>query len=256
MEKLSVVIITFNEEKNIERCLSSVKTVADEIVVVDSYSTDRTREICTSHGVVFIERAFAGHIEQKNFALAQVSNHYALSLDADEALSETLAAAILTEKSKGFPAGGYEMNRLNRYCGKWIRHGNYYPDRKLRLVKKETAYWGGTNPHDKLILRESPALRKLKGDILHLAYDTYEEHMEKTNRYSTIAAEQKFRQGKTAGFLSLLVRPAWAFFRSYVLRLGFVDGSEGLAIAKFIAFENFLKYAKLRKLWKDKAASP
>jgi glycosyltransferase involved in cell wall biosynthesis len=127
MKKLSVTIITFNEEKHIDRCLRSVKGVADEIVVVDSLSRDNTKEICLSHSVVFIEQPFLGYVEQKNFALSITSHEHVLSLDADEALSDELAASVLKEKEKEFPADGYTMNRFNYYCGKWIRHGTYYP---------------------------------------------------------------------------------------------------------------------------------
>ncbi|HZI54894.1 MAG TPA: glycosyltransferase family 2 protein [Chitinophagaceae bacterium] len=123
MKKLSVTIITFNEEKHIERCLRSVKGVADEIVIVDSLSADKTKEICLSHSVVFIEQPFLGYIEQKNFALSKASYEHVLCLDADEALSDELAASVMKEKEKGFPVDGYTMNRLNYYCGKWIRHG-------------------------------------------------------------------------------------------------------------------------------------
>src|SRR6185503_9760477 len=147
MNKLSVVIITLNEERNIERCIQSVKQIADEIIVVDSLSTDRTREIAAANGAKVIEQPFLGFIEQKNFALSKASHSHVMSLDADEEMSEELSRLILNEKSKDFPKDAYIVKRLPFYCGKWIRHGTYYPDRKIRLVNKEKANWGGTNPH-------------------------------------------------------------------------------------------------------------
>lgn len=248
---LSAVIITFNEEKNIERCIRSLQAVADEVVVVDSLSTDKTRTICESMGARVIEEPFRGHVEQKNYALSLARYPYVLSLDADEALSNELIASILVEKKAGFQTEGYAMNRLNRYCGKWIRHGLYYPDRKLRLVKKEFATWKGINPHDKLELSKG-AIKKLRGDILHHAYDSYEQHLEKANRYSSIAAKAKIGNKQRASFLNLVVNPAWAFLNGYILRAGFLDGKEGFVIARMIAFETYLKYSKMLKLQKGK----
>lgn len=248
MQPLSVVIITLNEEKNIDRCLSSVQSVADEIVVVDSLSTDATKAICARHGVRFLEQPFLGYIEQKNFALAAATHAHVLSLDADEALSPQLAQSILIAKQAGFPAEGYTMNRLSWFCDQWIRHGSWYPDRKLRLVRKERAQWGGTNPHDKLLLTPPAAEAHLAGDLLHYTYYSIDELVHQGNRFSTIAAKAMHAQGKKATLFNLCWNPAMAFVKSYLLRAGFLDGFNGLVIARQSANQTFLKYAKLRQL--------
>ena len=161
MPKLSVVIITFNEERNIGRCIESVREVADEIVVVDSFSTDKTRAICEKHGVNFIEHAFDGHIQQKNFAITQAKFPHQLSLDADEALSEDLKTEILKIKND-WRYDSYRMNRLTNYCGKWIHHCGWYPDTKLRLYDSTKGVWGGVNPHDKFELNPGSKVGFLK----------------------------------------------------------------------------------------------
>ena len=255
MAQLSVVIITFNEEKNIGRCLESVKAVADEIIVVDSLSTDKTKEIALSHGAVVIEQSFLGYIEQKNFALSKANNPYVLSLDADEALSEELSGSIVEEKSKNFPEDAYAMNRLPYYCGKWVRHGTYYPDRKIRLVNKQKAKWGGVNPHDKIILEKGSALQNLKGDLLHYIYQSFEDHVNKTNKFSSIAAMALYKAGKKSSYFKLIVNPAWAFFHCYFIRLGFLDGFTGFMIARMVAMNTFLKYSKLIRLYKAEKKS-
>ncbi len=249
MTKLSVTIITFNEELKIGRCLQSLKDVADEIVVVDSLSTDRTKEICLSHPVVFVEQPFLGYIEQKNFALDKATHMHVLSLDADEALSEQLIRSILKEKEKNFPCDGYSMNRFNFYCGRWIRHGTYYPDRKLRLLNINKGKWGGQNPHDRIIMQEGTAIKQLKGDLLHYTYQSIEEHNKQTDRFSSIAAKALFDKGKRPSYIKLLLHPAWAFIKGYFINLGFLDGFAGYMIARFTAIQSFLKYAKLIRLY-------
>ena len=248
MTKLTVTVITFNEEKKIDRCLRSVKQVADEIIVVDSLSTDKTREICLSHQVTFIEQPFLGYIEQKNFALSKASNQYVLSLDADEELSNELSAAIIKEKENDFPAAAYRMNRFNFYCGYWIKHGTYYPDRKLRLLDIHKGKWGGQNPHDRIIMTEGTAIKQLQGDLFHYSYETFEDHARQMNRFSSIGAKALFDKGKSGSLLKLLLNPVWAFLRGYIIRLGFLDGFPGFMIAGFTAIETFLKYAKLIQL--------
>jgi glycosyltransferase involved in cell wall biosynthesis len=248
MTRLSVVIITLNEEKNIGRCLDSVRDVADEIVVVDSLSADATKRICADRGVRFIEQPFLGYIEQKNFALAKATNPFVLSLDADEALSPELAASLQREKAGGFTADGYTMNRLSWFCDRWIRHGSWYPDRKLRLVRASAATWGGTNPHDRLILSGQSPTRQLDGDLLHYTYHTLEEFIAQGNRFSTIAARAMHAQGKRASAWNLVWNPFMAFVKSYVIRAGFLDGFYGYLIARQSASQTLFKYAKLRML--------
>lgn len=192
---LSVVVITFNEETNIGRCLDSVSRVADEIVVLDSFSTDKTVEIARQKGAIVKQQKFVGHIEQKNDALSIASNHYILSLDADEALDETLIRSILQAKSEfAYPA--YTMNRCANYCGKFIHHGGWYPDRKLRLFDKRVAHWGGINPHDKIEVKPGSTIKHLPGDILHYTYGSIEEHISQSNKLTTISALSWYKRGK------------------------------------------------------------
>jgi glycosyltransferase involved in cell wall biosynthesis len=255
MLPLSVVIITFNEERNIARCIESVINLAQEIVVVDSFSTDRTEAICRSKpNVKFIQHAFEGHIQQKNFALDQASNTWVLSLDADEALSETLRNNI-NQALQNPQANGYTFNRLSNYCGKWIRHGSWYPDTKLRLFDRRKVRWTGVNPHDKADFVARDKAIHLKGDLYHYSYYSVEEHTRKLDYFSTLAATAYLEKGKKAGWFQLLVNPSFAFFRDYVLRLGFLDGYEGWLIARLTAIYTFQKYAKLKALHRNAAAT-
>lgn len=252
MLKLSGVIITFNEERNIEQCLESLKNVVDEIVVVDSYSTDNTKAICERYKVKFIEQEFLGYIEQKNFALTQASYNHVLSLDGDEALSETLQKSIIHLKSN-WKFDGYYANRFNNFCGQWIKHSDWYPNKKLRVFNKLKAEWQGINPHDNVQLFDANAKTgHLKGDILHKTYQSYSEFNKKTEYFSTIAAKAYFDKGKKATLWKIIWNPTWAFFKSYILRLGFLDGFNGFVICVQTANITFLKYSKLRELYKKK----
>ena len=252
MEKLSVVIITFNEEKNIARCLDSVKKVADEIIVLDSGSADKTVSIAKEKGAAVQVLPFAGFTEQKNKALEFTTYNYILSLDADEALDSKLEASILQAK-ENFTFSAYSMNRCTNYCGKFIRHGNWYPDRKLRLFDKRTARWAGNLIHEKVELLSpgSSTIQQLKGDLLHYSYYSVDEHFSRIEQYSSLSAQDYFKKGKWAGWFHLLVNPAWTFFSGYILRLGFLDGRAGFVIARITAIETYKKYNKLRILRKE-----
>ena len=250
MEKLSVVIISFNEENNIGRCIDSVKDVADEVIVLDSYSTDRTVAVSESRGAIVRHQAFLGYIEQNNLAVSMASNEYILNLDADEALHPVLADSIRKAK-ENFTSKAYKMNRCTNYCGKYIRHGSWYPDTKLRLYDRKIAEWGGLNPHNRLVLREEVEVAHLKGDILHYSYNSISEHVAQNNRFSTISAESLYSRGKKPSLFKILVNPIWAFVLSYLLRAGFLDGIYGFVIAIQIAHLTFLKYAKLYQLHKS-----
>ncbi|NNE33119.1 MAG: glycosyltransferase family 2 protein [Winogradskyella sp.] len=250
MIKLSGVIITYNEERNIENCITSLINVVDEIVVVDSYSTDKTKAICKRFNVKFIEQKFLGYIEQKNFTLAQASYDYVVSLDGDESLSEQLQESLLELKSD-WKFDGYYCNRLNNFCGQWIRHSDWYPNRKLRVFDRRKAKWTGINPHDHVKLNdESSKTGHINGDILHKTYQSYSEFNLKTEYFSTIAAKAYFDKGKKAPILKIIWNPFWAFFKAYFLRLGFLDGFNGYIICKQTANITFLKYSKLRELHK------
>jgi glycosyltransferase involved in cell wall biosynthesis len=247
MHKISAVIITFNEEKYIEQCIKSLAQVADEVLVVDSFSSDRTKEICLSLDVRFIEHSFLGYRDQKNFALSQASFDYVLSLDADEALSPELEKSILAVK-QDLKYDGYKFNRLNNYCGKWIYHTNLSPECKIRLFNRKKGQWGGFNIHEKVILNNPKSVRRLKGNLLHWLYDSYEESVEKMNRYTTILAYEYYKQGIKNRQLRILINPLWRFFHSFILKGGLLDGYDGFIVSKLLATTCFLKYVKLRRL--------
>jgi glycosyltransferase involved in cell wall biosynthesis len=250
MPSISAVIITYNEQDHIENCISSLQDVADEIVVVDSFSTDATEAICTKFKVRFVKHSFEGYFEQKNYALSLASFPLILSLDGDEALSDELKKSILEVKNnKVFD--GYRFNRRHNYCGKWLRFSRWYPDKQLRLFDRNKGYWTGPNPHDKIKLEHGAEIKFLKGDLLHWNYSSYEDHIEKINRFSTIAAGEYFRAGKSSGPLTATVHATWSFFRSYFLNAGFLDGYAGYICCSITAYASFLKYAKLRKLISD-----
>lgn len=248
MNRLSVVVITYNEEKNIERCLQSVRPIADEIIVLDAYSTDNTVSIAKRNGARVVQDAFTGYIQQKNKALAFADHDYVLSLDADEAIDAKLRDAIAAAKA-AFRATAYSMNRCTNYCGRFIRRGTWYPDAKVRLFNKSLARWAGTNPHDRIELRPSDhTIEHLPGDILHHSFPSIEDHLQKSNKYSSIAARAMWLKGKKSNWFKLLVNPFWAFFHCYFIRLGLLEGFEGFTIAVISAHSTFLKYAKLYQL--------
>lgn len=255
MEKLSVVVITFNEEKNIGRCIGSVKEIADEIVILDSFSTDKTVEIARGLGAAVFQQAFAGYIEQKNDALARATYPFVLSLDADEAIDERLKMAILEVKQNPV-ARGYSMNRCTSYCGHFIRHGTWYPDRKLRLFYKTDAGWAGINPHDEVAFHRPERVVRLKGDILHYSYGFLEEHITQNNRFSTISAQAYLQKGKRGGWFKMVFNPFWAFTNCYIFRGGFLDGFYGWVIAVNVAHLTFMKYYKLYALRKGIPVRP
>ena len=249
--KISGIIITYNEEEHLEKCLTSLIDVVDEIVVIDSFSTDRTEAICKQFNVTFIQHYFEGYIEQKNYAISKAKFEYILSLDGDEALSSELKKSIL-EVKQNCEHDGYYCNRLNNYCGQWIKHSDWYPDKKLRLFKKDSGVWKGINPHDSYTLKKGKTHKKLKGDLLHWIYSNYQEHNQKVENFSTIAAESYFKLGRKASIFKILFRPSWAFFKAYFLRLGFLDGLNGFIICVQTFNITFLKYIKLRALNKRK----
>jgi glycosyltransferase involved in cell wall biosynthesis len=251
MQSLSVVIITFNEEQNIGRCIDSVKKVADEIIVLDSFSTDQTIEIAHSHGVLIFQEKFKGYIGQKNFAMQLASNNYILSLDADEALDDRLVASIL-EAKKSFVSRAYSMNRYTNFCGRFIRHGLWYPDKKIRLFDRRIAKWGGLNPHDKIEIQNGFAVEHLEGDILHYSFKTVEDHIWQNNRLSTIAAVSLYASGRRSSWFKMFVHPSWAFLNGYFFRRGFLDGFDGFTIAINTSHQVFLKYNKLYRLQRAK----
>ena len=246
--KLSAVIITFNEERNIQRCIESLLPVADEIIVVDSFSTDRTEEICKLYSIKFFQNVFEGHIEQKNIALLKANHDWILSIDADEALSETLQKAI--KKSLEAPQfDAFAMNRLTNYCGKWVKYCGWYPDTKVRLVKKNKAHWTGTNPHDKLELKDKSQVGSLQGDLLHYSYYTKEDHFKQIEYFGNISAKELFLKGKNISVFLLYLKVITQFFKSYFVKMGFLDGKTGWLISSRSAYATLRKYQILRKMY-------
>jgi glycosyltransferase involved in cell wall biosynthesis len=248
MIPISVVIITFNEEKNIARCIQSVKAIADEVVVLDSFSKDATKSICESLGVKFYEHAFDGHIEQKNRAITYATYPHVLSLDADEALDENLTNAIIAIK-KNWTHDGYYMNRLTNYCGHWVKHCNWYPDTKLRLWDSRKGAWTGVNPHDKYELKSGDKnTLHIKGNILHYSYYNVQDHYKQVEYFTNIASKAFVNSGKKASFFKLMLNPIVKFINIYLFNLGFLDGKAGFLISKISAYATYLKYKKIRAI--------
>lgn len=232
-----------NEADRIGDCLASLD-FCDEQLVVDSHSTDATREVAKGCGARVIERDWPGYAAQKEFAVREAANDWVLSLDADERVSPELRAEIVALREAGFPErGGFSMPRCSRYLGRWIRRGTWYPDRQLRLFDRRRGRWGGLDPHDRVEL-EGPAGR-LRGEILHEPYRSLAEHLQTIDRYTTIRADELHRAGARARLADLVLRPAVRFVRFYWLRLGFLDGWRGLLLAYLAAHYVRLKYAKL-----------
>ncbi len=249
MPSISAVIISYNEERHIERCIKSLLVIADEVVVLDSYSTDRTPEICKELGVTFHQQAFAGYIEQKNHAMRLASHDIILSLDADEVLSERLTQSI-REVKDNWTHDGYRFNRLNNFCGQWMRYTNYYPDRKLRLFNRRKARWGGVNPHDMILMDKGSRVGHLKGDLLHWMCESLHEHLQTIDRFSAIAASEAFKKGVRASAWKVFYKPIWRFIQYYLIKRGFLDGYMGLVVSRHASFLCFQKYARLRELQK------
>ena len=245
MVKISVVIITFNEEENISRCIDSVSSIADEILVVDSFSKDQTKKICLEKGVRFLEHPFEGHIQQKNYALRQAKYDHVLSLDADEYLSPKLTESIQFAK-KLWLAQAYEMNRLSSYGGRWMKLSAWYPDRKLRLWDRTLGHWGGDNPHDKVVLKKRTTIMHLNGDLMHEAYDNAAEFLSKVQSYSDIFANEKRFVVRCTSF-KIFYKTLYTFLFNYFIKLGILGGFEGAMISMSNINYTFYKYSKLHE---------
>jgi glycosyltransferase involved in cell wall biosynthesis len=249
MTPISVVIITYNEENNIERCIQTVLNIADEIVILDSVSTDKTKEICLKYPVKFYEQPFLGYVQQKNKALEFASYPHVLSLDADEALSNELIESIKKVK-ENWSADGYYFNRLTNFCGKWIKHTDWYPDRKLRLFHKKKGQWRGINPHDKYVLEDNCKTSYIKGNLLHYSFPTISHQMGVIEKFSSISAKEAYLKGKSANIFSILINPFWKFIKSYIIKLGFLDGYYGFVVCIMSSYATFIKYVKIKELGK------
>lgn len=249
MKTLAVVVITLNEERNIGRCLASVRDIADEIIVLDAFSSDRTEEICRSFGARFEQRAWEGYSASKNYLNALVTSDYILSLDADEALSPELLEEMHAEKQKGL-SGTYNVNRLTNYCGKWIYHSGWFPDIKPRLFPKEGSYWSGEYVHEELITPPSPE-QTFKGVLEHYSYYSFTDHRQRADKYSVLTAQKFFAAGKKVGFLKPYLSAIGRFVAMYFLKKGFLDGRMGFKIAWISAQSNIVKYKELIRLHRE-----
>ncbi|SFT86310.1 (heptosyl)LPS beta-1,4-glucosyltransferase [Lishizhenia tianjinensis] len=247
MTKISATIITLNEERNIERCILSLEGVADEIIVLDSFSTDKTEEICRKLGVRFEKRAWEGYSQSKNYLNALASFDYIFSIDADEALSEELKTSILAEKQKGL-TGVYAVNRMTNYLGKWIKHSGWYPDVKTRIFPKASSKWVGAYVHEELEVEGNPTPVLLKGDLHHYSYYSFEDHRSRADKYSRLTAQKMNVKGKRASILKPYLSALVRFVGMYFIKLGFLDGKMGFKIAQISALSNIYKYKELRRL--------
>jgi len=243
-EKITACITACNEEINIRRCLESVQW-ADEIVVVDSFSKDRTVDICRQYTPAVFQHAWLGYIGQKNLVKNMATHPWVLFIDADEEVSPGLRDAILADFETGAcqAYAGYEFPRMVHYLGRWIRHGDWYPDIKLRLLRKDLCYCGGKEPHDQMMVKGQ--VKRLTKPLHHYTYVDISEQIVTLDRFSSISAHTQHDERRRFRLFDLLCRPGFRFFRGYFLKLGFLDGLPGYVIAKSAAFGTFAKYAKL-----------
>ncbi len=251
MAPLSVTIITLNEERNLPDALESVSGIADEVIVVDSGSTDRTRDIAQAAGARFITHEWTDYSQQKNYAAEQAKHDWILSLDADERLSAELSDSIAKWKQQEPGHAAFSFSRRNNYLGAWVRHGGWYPDRKARLYDRRRARFAGA-VHESL--RVDGSVGRLDGDLLHYTMRSIEDHQRATELYSTLSAAERFAQGHRRWLLPMVATPVWSFLRGYVLQLGFLDGWRGWRIARMTALCSYLKYKKLGRLIRENAA--
>jgi glycosyltransferase involved in cell wall biosynthesis len=246
--QISVVIITLNEEARIEGALKSVQAIADEIILVDSFSTDDTVKIAKNYTPHTFRRKWTNYADQKNFANNEAAFPWILSLDADERLSPELAQEILDLKKMEPGCAAFSMPRQVWYMGKWIRFSGWYPDRKTRLFRKDSARWEGEFVHESL--KVDGRLSRLKGSLHHFTYRDIRDHLERINQFSTLGAKKLFAQEKKCRWYHLVFLPCSRFVKSYILKLGFLDGFAGFVISIFNGYAIFVRYAKLREIWK------
>ncbi|MEO9533449.1 MAG: glycosyltransferase family 2 protein [Crocinitomicaceae bacterium] len=247
MDQLSVIIITLNEERNIERALKSVQRIADEVIVLDSFSTDKTQEICEQYKVRFIQEKWKGYAATKNLANSLANCEWIFSLDADEEVDAELEQQILKQKEAGF-SGTYSVNRLTNYCGKWIKHSTWYPDKKIRIFEKSSTKWGGEFVHEELEFEGNPTNKELPGHLNHYSYYDYVDHRSRADKYSVLTAQKLHAAGKSVGPLKPYISSIGRFITMFILNLGFLDGWAGFKIAQISAQSNVVKYKELRKL--------
>lgn len=252
MQLLSVVIITYNEERNIRRCIESILPVADDIVVIDSFSTDMTEAICREYDIRFFRKEWQGYSNAKNEGNRLATYDWIFSIDADEALSEELQQSILKIKRETEQPLELKINRLVNYCGGWIKHGGWYPDRKLRFFDRRESYWEGMI-HEKLMNTNEASAPLLNGDCYHYTYYTVEEHRQQTEKFTTLSALSLFEKQKKTGWTKRVLSPVAKFLGDFVFRGGFLDGQRGYDIARISAWSVYLKYTKLCQLYQKRS---
>ena len=246
MTRISAVLITYNEEGKIQRALASLQAVSDEIVVVDSYSTDATAEICRRYTDHVLQKSWQGYREQKQFATDQASYEWVLSLDADEVLSPQLAEEILHWKEQEGDYSGYYLPRKTFFMGRWIEHTTWYPDWQLRLFKKSCGRWEGGRVHESF--QVSGPAAKLNGPIYHQTYASFSEYLVQLESFSSLAARDHFDAGKRAQWVHFIFYPPAIFLKNYLFRLGFLDGKPGLVVSMLAAASSLFKTLKLWEL--------
>jgi len=245
--KITATIITLNEERNIRRCLASLENIADEIIVLDSLSTDQTEAICQEFDVRFVAKKWEGYSASKNYLNSLAQHNYIFSIDADEAVDKELQKAILKVKERTDPEI-YSVNRMTNYCGKWIKHSGWYPDVKIRLFPKEGSYWDGEFVHEELVYPMNLEVTQLEGHLSHYSYYDYKDHRARADKYSTLTAQKMNKAGKKASVLKPYLSGLARFTSMFFIKLGFLDGWKGFKIAQISAQSNIFKYKELRRL--------
>ena len=242
MAKISACVISYNEEKKIEDCIKSLLPVADEIIIIDSLSSDNTIKSAEKYTDKIFLQKFLGHIEQKNLAIEKASYDWIISLDCDERLSEELQQSILAIKDRPGDADAYNMARKTFYIYRWLNHC-WYPDIKTRLFNKTTSHWGGTNPHDHIVTQGNNII-KLQGDIYHYSFDSISDHLKTIDNFTEIGANEIVRKNKAVTIFSPLSHASWTFIKLYILKRGFLDGFAGLVVSVLSYVHVFVKYSK------------
>jgi len=251
MIKLSTVIMCMNEEDKIARCIQSVQDISDEVLIVDSYSTDRTVEIAEQLGARIETRAFQGYIEQRALSVSLASNDWVLALDADEFLSPELINEIKEILFKP-EADVYYLNRSNAINNYFLKHGSWFPHRIIRLFDRSKVSFSGNPPHDRIYPITNSKSKKLKSLLLHHCNEDIHDRIITVNRHSSIAARHRFEKGIKTNYLRILFKPSWKFFVEYILRLGFLDGFYGYLMAKTTAHYIYYRESKLMEHWREK----
>ncbi len=246
--EISAVVITYNEEKRLDDALKSVEGIVSEIIVVDSFSSDDTVEIAKKYTDKVFERKWKNFSDQKNFANSKASCPWIFSLDADERLSSELRKEILLLKEEEPRCSAFSMPRQVFYLGRWIRHSGWYPDWKIRLFRKDKARWEGEYIHEKLVVEGE--IERLRGSIHHFTYRNISEHLDRINNFSQLGAQKLYSEKKKCRWYHIVFLPFFRFMKSFFLKAGFLDGHPGFVISVLNGYSIFIRYAKLKEIWK------